>query len=212
MSQIQVQYIDHMGSAETVVKAARVSFGNDSTGDLSEKDKKLIKYLADHKHMSPFEHLSLTVKISVPLYIRSQIMRHRTFAYNEISRRYTDKDLEFFIPKIFRKQHENNRQASSGPLGTIMQRSLAQGLELAHKQALDVYNTLIEAEVCREQARGVLPQNLMTEFYMSGNLRNFAHFISLRKHEGAQAEVQDVANQLQKILVDKFGFAAEVLI
>lgn len=211
MSQIKVEYISHMGDALTVVNAARVSFGGASQ-ELSEKDRKLIKYLADHKHMSPFEHLTLTVKVSVPLYIRSQIMRHRTFAYNEISRRYTDKDLEFFIPKIFRKQHDSNRQASAGPLGTIMQWQLAQGMELAHKSALEVYNTLIEAGVCREQARGVLPQNLMTEFFMTGNLRNFAHFIDLRKHEGAQAEVQEVARQLEQILKDKFGYAAEVLL
>lgn len=208
---IKVEYINHMGNALTVVNAARVSFGG-SSQELTDKDKKLIKYLADHKHMSPFEHLTLTVKVSVPLYIRSQIMRHRTFAYNEISRRYTDKNLEFYIPDVLRKQHSNNRQASEGALDIVDQSFAQVYIENLHKESLRIYNELIKIGVCREQARGVLPQNLMTEFYMTGNLRNWAHFIELRQHEGAQYEVQIVANELKTILKDKFGYAAEVLI
>ena len=208
---IKVEYIQHVGDALTVVNAARVSFGGESK-DLSDKDKKLIKYLADHKHMSPFEHLTLTVKVSVPLYIRSQIMRHRTFAYNEISRRYTDKNLEFYVPDVLRKQHSNNRQASEGALDDLSNVTICAAIMMHHKRSLDFYNQLIDKGVCREQARGVLPQDLMTEFYMTGNLRNWAHFIELRQHEGAQAEVQIVANELKTILTDKFGYAAEVLI
>jgi thymidylate synthase (FAD) len=161
--------------------------------------------------MSPFEHLTLTVKISVPLYIRSQIMRHRTFAYNEISRRYTDKNLEFYVPNTLRKQHSNNRQASEGEIDPLNNEILATAIMLHQSKCLEFYNLLIEKGVCREQARGVLPQNLMTEFYMTGNLRNWAHFIELRQHEGAQYEVQLVANDVKKILIDKFGYAAEVL-
>lgn len=208
---IEVEYINHMGDELTVVNAARVSFGSESLM-IDDKDRKLIKYLAVHKHMSPFEHLTLTVRVSVPLYIRSQIMRHRTFAYNEISRRYTDKDLKFFVPDVFRKQHANNRQASAGAVDEMDQLSAEVCMEFAHKECLKQYNLLIEMGVCREQARGVLPQNLMTEFYMTGNLRNWAHFIELRKHEGAQGEVQEVANEVSQILLDHFGYAAEVLL
>jgi len=208
---IKVEYLRHMGEALDVVNAARVSFGGEST-ELTDKDKKLIKYLADHKHMSPFEHLTLSVKISVPLYIRSQIMRHRTFAYNEISRRYTDKDLEFFVPDVLRKQHSNNRQASEGSIDPLNNEILAAAIMMHQSKCLEFYNLLIEKGVCREQARGVLSQDLMTEFYMTGNLRNWAHFVDLRKHEGAQGEVQEVAQLLKNILLDKFGYAAEVLL
>lgn len=211
MSQIKVEYVQHCGSELMVVNAARVSFGGESQ-DLSDKDKKLIKYLADHKHMSPFEHLTLTVKVSVPLYIRSQIMRHRTFAYNEISRRYTDKDLEFYVPDVLRKQHSNNRQASEGEIDPLTNEILAAAIMLHQKESLEFYNLLIKKGVCREQARGVLSQDLITEFFMTGNLRNWAHFIELRKHEGAQFEVQEVANMISKLLIDKFGYAAEVLL
>lgn len=208
---IKVYYIDHMGSSLTVTNAARVSFGNEKQ-KLDSKDKKLIKYLADHQHMSPFEHLSLTVKLEVPLYIRSQIHRHRTFAYNEISRRYTDKDMEFFLPETYRTQHKSNRQASADDLNKMLSDVLLCETESLHDYCLKFYYRLIASGVCKEQARGVLPQNLMTEFYMTGNLRNFTHFIKLREHEGAQVEVQEVAKQLKEIILNKFGYAAEVLL
>lgn len=208
---ISVQHIQHMGSDLTVVNAARVSFGG-SSQVLTEKDIKLIKYLADHDHMSPFEHCSLTVKISCPLYIRSQIHRHRTFSYNEISRRYTEKDLSFFKPFKYRKQHNSNRQASEGELPENIQKMLKIKVDNHNKRALQVYNELLDNGVCREQARGVLPQDLMTEFYMTGNLRNWCHFIKLRRHEGAQKEVQSIANSCEIILLDKFGFSAKMLL
>lgn len=208
---IKVSYVNHMGDALTVVNAARVSFGNQKT-ELDQRDKKLIKYLADHKHMSPFEHLTLTVKVEVPLYIRSQIHRHRTFAYNEISRRYTDKDMTFYVPDILRKQHKSNRQASEGNIDPLQNEILAASMMLHHERALEFYYLLISKGVCKEQARGILPQNLMTEFYQTGNLRNYISFVKLRLHEGAQYEAQLVAKEIGKILLDKFGYAAEVLL
>lgn len=211
MNQIKVDYIQHMGSDITVANAARVSFGNTKT-KLDDKDKKLIKYLAKHDHMSPFEHLSLTIKIECPLYIRSQIHRHRTFSYNEISRRYTSKDMEFFSPEVLRKQSDSNRQASYGAVGGPEQSAIKVEIEEFHEQALKLYNDLLVMGVCREQARGVLPQNLMTEFYMTGNLRNFVHFIKLRSHEGAQIEVQQIAQQVKDIILNKFGEAAQALL
>jgi len=209
---IKVDYVQHMGDAKTVVNSARVSFGGNNDEELSDKDKKLIKYLADHEHMSPFEHLSLTVKIEVPLYIRSQIMRHRTFSYNEISRRYTDKGLKFYKADTFRKQHESNRQASYGALDQSTEDSVRVEIEEFHKKSMELYESLMAMGVCREQARGVLAQDLMTEFYMSGNLRNWVHFVKLRLHEGAQVEVQVVAQKIKDILIEKFGYAANVLL
>ena len=212
MSQIKVKYIQHMGDAKTVTSAARVSFGADNNEPLSEKDIKLIKYLAEHQHMSPFEHCSLTVKIECPLYIRSQIHRHRTFSYNEISRRYTDKDMEFYSPEVLRKQSQSNRQASYGALSTEAQEAVKVEIEQFHKQSLELYESLLAMGVCREQSRGILCQDLMTEFFMSGNLRNWAHFIKLRQHEGAQYEVRLIAQQVKDIVLDKFGEAAKALL
>lgn len=193
--------------------AARVSFGNeDKTGKDRTADKKLMKYLADHEHMTPFEHQSATFLVEVPLFIRSQIMRHRTFAYNEISRRYTDENLEFWWPGPFRKQASSNRQASSEEVvsdSTVKGRDesnntvpvpLAVLYQAGTDNALELYNELVRSGVCREQARAVLPQSLLTKFYMTGNLRNWAHFVRLRKDSHAQKEVQVVANKIDEQL------------
>lgn len=170
--------------------AARVSFGNeDKTGEDVGKDRKLMKYLADHQHMTPFEYQHATFLIECPLFIRSQIHRHRTFSYNEISRRYTDENLEFWVPDEWRGQATNNRQASSDDVINIESVSYNAGME----NMLEFYNNLLAAGVCREQARAVLPQSLLTKFYMGGNLRNWAHFIELRRDPHAQKEVQIVA-------------------
>ena len=200
-----------MGSDIDVVNAARISFDKQVT-ELTAKDEKLIKYLAEHKHMSPFEHCVLSVKIECPLYIRSQIHRHRTFSYNEISRRYTDKNLEFYLPDTLRKQHESNRQASGEDIDKPLSDVLLSEIALHHEQALAFHQRLLAAGLSREQARGVLPQNLMTEFIMTGNLRNWAHFVKLREHEGAQQEVQLIAQQVKAILLAKFGAAAKELL
>ena len=110
-----VEYIDHMGTDLSVVNAARVSFGVERE-KLSDKDVKLINYLMQHNHTSPFEHCALTLRFVVPLFIRSQHHRHRTWSYNEISRRYTSVDMKFYEPKEFRTQHKSNRQASNNEL------------------------------------------------------------------------------------------------
>ena len=108
----RVDYISHMGSDLTVVNSARVSFGVEKS-ELDNRDRKLIKYLIRHRHTSTLEHCAITFKFTVPLFVRSQHHRHRTWSYNEISRRYTDKDLQFYLPKAFRTQHKSNRQASN---------------------------------------------------------------------------------------------------
>ncbi len=202
-----------MGKDLTVVNAARISF-NGEKFELDDKDIKLINYLAEHEHMSPFEHCALTVLVECPLYIRSQIHRHRTFSYNEVSRRYTSEEMKFYLPSIddLRKQSKSNRQASSGTIDDAEAIKLLAKMDAVHNYAFDVYEELLEAGVCREQARGILPQNLCTKFYMTGNLRNWAHFVHLRTHEGAQKEVQDVANQAKTILMENFPVATAKLL
>lgn len=210
MSQLKVSYVSHMGSDLTAVNSARISFAGQSD-TLDDKDKKLIKYLADNEHMSPFEHSSLTVIIECPLYIRSQIHRHRTFAYNEVSRRYTSENLEFFVPETIRKQSKSNRQASEGELDPTKAQIALNHINMAHKATLSHYETLLSLGVPREQARGVLPQNLMTKFYMTGNLRNWQHFIELRLDAHAQVEVQEIAQQVYNIISEKFPESSKAL-
>ena len=203
----KVDYVSHMGSDLTVVNSARVSFGVQKE-ELDNRDKKLINYLIKHRHTSTLEHNLVTFRFCVPLYIRSQHHRHRTWSYNEISRRYTDVDLRFYEPKAFRTQHKSNRQASNAE--DLINPVLSCGSDceemvmLHHQMSLDLYNRMIEAGVCREQARGVLPQNLYTEYYGTVNLSNLLKFIDLRTHEGAQWEIQKVAQACLEIATDLF--------
>ena len=210
MSQLKVTYVDHMGNDLRVVNSARISFGGESEA-ITDRDKKLIKYLADNEHMSPFEHNILTVIIECPLYIRSQIHRHRTFAYNEISRRYTSDNIEFFIPETIRKQAKSNRQASEGELEETEALNAIHLMEKHHEESEKVFKSLLSLGVPREQARGILPQNLMTKFYMTGNLRNWIHFVKLRIDNHAQAEVQSIGRQVLDILSEKFPEATKAL-
>ena len=210
----RVDYVNHMGDDLTVVNSARVSFGVEKE-ELDAKDRRLINYLIKHRHTSTLEHNLITFRFSVPMYVRSQHHRHRTWSYNEISRRYTDVNIKFYEPKEFRTQHKSNRQASNAeelinPLvdfgGAGMSAILPASdiVKNFHQNALRGYNLLIEAGVCREQARGVLPQNLYTEYYGTVNLSNLLKFIDLRTHEGAQWEIQKVAEACLEIATDLF--------
>ena len=203
-----VEYVQHMGDDLTIVNAARVSFGKQKE-QLDGRDKKLIKYLIDHRHTSTLEHNLITYRFVVPLFVRSQHHRHRTWSYNEISRRYTEENLRFYEPVNFRTQHKSNRQASCldsiNPViypdwddhtcGTKADAAMANH----HKRSVTFYKRLMSEGVCREQARGVLPQNLYTEYYGTVNLNNLIKFISLRTHEGAQWEIQKVAESCRSI-------------
>ena len=204
----EVSLVDHMGTDLTVVNSARVSFGGHKE-ELDDKDKKLIRYLIKHNHTSTLEHCQVTFRIKVPLFIRSQHHRHRTMSYNEISRRYTQENLQFFEPNKFRTQHVSNRQASNSTdlFDPELPFVFADGSELAseavkahHKASVDLYERLMAAGVCREQARGVLPQNLYTEYYASANLNNLLKFIGLRMHEVAQWEILQLAKAMLNIL------------
>jgi len=202
-----VDYVTHSGTDLTVVNSARVSFGVEKS-ELDQRDKRLIRYLIRHRHTSTLEHCSVTFRFTVPLYVRSQHHRHRTWSYNEISRRYTDVGIEFYEPKEFRTQHESNRQASN--IDELINPVLSCGSDcdemvgLHHQMSLDLYNRMIAAGVCREQARGVLPQNLYTKYYGTVNLSNLLKFIDLRTHMGAQWEIQKVAEACLEIATDLF--------
>lgn len=206
----KVEFVEHMGTDLTVVNSARVSFGKHKE-IMDLKDQKLIKYLIKHKHTSTLEHNNVTFRFKVPLFVRSQHHRHRTWKYNEISRRYTDFNIEFYEPTQFRTQHKSNRQASnedelvnpnvySRYLGYAAPANLV--IQDHHTRSLKLFNELIDKGICREQARGVLPQNMYTEYYGTVDLNNLLKFIGLRTHEGAQWEIQKAAEACLEIAED----------
>ena len=211
-----VEYISHMGTDLSIVNAARVSFGSEKE-EVDEKDLKLINYLMKHNHTSPFEHCTVSMRFTVPLFIRSQHHRHRTWAYNEISRRYTNVDLQFYEPKSFRQQHKSNRQASTDSLvnpiveynrsGFPVSASASQLVSSHHQESVKLFEKMLSAGICREQARGVLPQNLYTQYYGTVNLHNLLKFVSLRVHEGAQWEIQQVGKACLSLVEDLFPHA-----
>ena len=209
-----VEYVEHMGSDLSVVNSARVSFGQHKE-ELDDRDKKLIAYLVKHRHTSTLEHNVVTFRFCVPLFVRGQHHRHRTWSYNEISRRYTDVDIKFYSPNSFRTQHESNRQASNAeelinPVigcyvageNKLYKTNVSNALQVHHQDCLALYHKMMEAGVCREQARGVLPQNMYTEYYGTVNLNNLLKFIDLRTHEGAQWEIQKAAEACLEIATD----------
>jgi len=205
----KIELVQHMGEDITVVNSARVSFGVEKN-QLDEKDKKLINYLINHHHTSTLEHNIATFRIKVPLFVRSQHHRHRTWSYNEISRRYTDVNMQFYIPNTYRTQHKSNRQASnieeqinpqmdSYPI-LLESRLCNEAVEYHVQSALGLYNDMIKKGIAREQARMILPQNLYTEYYATANLNNILKFINLRTHEGAQWEIQKLAKGMLDII------------
>jgi thymidylate synthase (FAD) len=166
-----VSYVEHMGSDLTVVNSARVSFGVEKT-NLDNRDRKLINYLIKHKHTSTLEHNVVSFRFIVPLFVRSQHHRHRTWSYNEISRRYTDKNIQLYLPTEFRTQHSSNRQASN-PEDTINPRvypnlssmKASELLEAKTYECLNTFEILLDAGVCKEQARMILPKSLFRYCY-----------------------------------------------
>ena len=204
----RVDYVGHMGDDLTVVNSARVSFGKQKEA-LDEKDKKLIRYLIKHRHTSTLEHNTVTFRFVVPLFVRSQHHRHRTWSYNEISRRYTDFDIKFYTPSKFRTQHKSNRQASNEDelIDPVLYWGSWEASKMYKEHTIVAYNLfkdLLRVGVCREQAHGILPQTMYTEYYGTVNLSNLLKFIDLRTHEGAQWEIQKVAEACLEIATDLY--------
>ncbi len=202
-----VYYIDSMGDDISVVRNARVSYGNEYSKSLTDRDKKLIKYLLKNKHTSPLESVNFTFNIKCPLFIARQWMRHRTWSYNEVSRRYTSDNLEFYIPKEFRIQSSDNKQMSTGKLlDKEPSEEYSDVIKMFCEDAVQIYESMIESGVAREIARGVLPQFLYTNFYATVDLHNLFHFLELRRHPHAQHEIQLYARAIENIIKDVVPF------
>ncbi len=204
-----VGLVQTMGNETTIINAARVSFGK-FIEKMTGKDIFLLKYLIENKHTSPLEHVTFSFIVHCPLFVRSQWHRHRTWSYNEISRRYTEVDMQFYIPPTVRMQSKDNRQASIDAMDKKTQEAAIEIIRNQNYQALEIYDNLLDMGVCREQARGVLSQNLMTTFWATVNLSNLAHFLDLRDHEGAQWEIRQYAQAIKKLIKPQFPNVAEI--
>jgi len=218
MTQIKATLVDSSGSDLSVVNAARVSFGKKSEGVLAwkqetedmtspirvptEQDKKLIRYLAKHKHLSPFGHAFASFHVKAPIFVARQLVKHKFLRWNEISRRYVDYEPSFYRPDEWRGRSEDKKQGSSGTLDLDTYRlNQYKGAEGA---ALAAYNALLDVGVCPEQARMVLPQSTMTEWWWSGSLDAFAAMCRLRCAEDTQYETRIVADQISDVMDDLF--------
>jgi thymidylate synthase (FAD) len=206
-----VELIDTLGSDLTVVNSARVSFGKRKT-TLEEADEKLIRFLAKHQHWSPFRHVQLQFHCKVPEFVARQWYKHVVgiayseggamcvdHAWNEISLRYVDaSEFHFYTPEGFRAQSPSNKQASTDEVvanSTVLQQAYQQHAQ----QTFALYQQLVNEGVAKEQARGVLPLSIYTEFYWTVSLQALANFIKLRTHEGAQYEIRCYADALEKL-------------
>jgi len=216
---LKVTYIDHMGSDLSVVNAARVSFGKKSealgtssivgepmTPILNDPDKRLIKYLAKHKHMSPFGHAFASFHVKAPIFVARQLVKHKFLRWNEISRRYVDDKPEFYEPDEWRGRADDKKQGSAGAVESVPVGALkVQGYCLA------AYQDLLSGGICPEQARMVLPQSTMTEWYWSGSLDAFADMCRLRITPDTQYESKRVALGVDKEMLKLFPISWKAL-
>ena len=213
INMIKATYIDHMGSDLTVANAARVSFGKTSEMEddpwgpprLKKKDDKLIRYLAREKHISPFGHCFASFHVKAPIFVARQLVKHKFLRWNEISRRYVDDKPEFYKPDVWRGRSADKKQGCEGVV------NLELPLLAAHVTAVEQYEELLDAGVAPEQARMVLPQSMMTEWYWSGSLDAFADMCNLRCKSDTQAETREVAKQIDHKMIELFPVSWDAL-
>ena len=189
---IKATYIDHMGEDLTVLNAARVSFGKKRDVYQEQEDYRLIHYLAEHGHTSPFGHCFASFHVKAPIFVARQLVKHKFLRWNEISRRYVDSEPEFYIPE-FREAVKNKKQGTGE---VINSENLRIRFERNMVSAKHKYEYLLHQKVCPEQARMVLPQSTMTEWYWSGSLDAFADMCNLRCASDTQYETRLVATQI----------------
>ena len=204
---IKATLMDYMGSDITVVNAARVSFGKKSSNTYTtDKDDKLIRYLAEHRHMSPFGHCFASFHVKAPIFVARQLVKHKFLRWNEISRRYVDYEPEFYVPKTWRGRAKDKKQGSEGEVKSNF------SINYYNLEAFKAYEQLLDDGVCPEQARMVLPQSTMTEWYWSGSLDAFADMCNLRCASDTQIETQSVAIQISRKMRSLFPVSWEALV
>lgn len=246
MSQIKVEYMNHCGDDLSVVDAARCSFDKQSDWEypsqfpdedytnpesrfyknelggfqrLKLSDEKLIKYLATHKHLSPFNHSFISVRVKAPVFVARQLVKHKFMPWNEVSRRYVKGEVEFYKTNEWRKAADNVKQGSSSEVipehrMTFSSDTAANYLtpDNVNDVALEIYNGMIEEGICAEQARQVLPQSMMTTWIWSGTLGAFCDMLVLRLDEHTQLETRLVAQQVAEIVKQLFPVSYKALV
>ena len=200
---MNVQLVDKMGTDLSVVNAARVSYAKSKESFDVVKDEKLIKYLAEHEHWSPFAHASLQFRIKAPIFVARQLVKHQVgLVWNEVSRRYVDDAPELYQPDAWRGRPQNSKQGSDGEVK--LDQTIEYNMETTMESCLILYNALLQKGVAPEQARMVLPQSMMTEWYWSGTLYAFARVCNLRCKPDTQRETQEVANEIDRLTNEAF--------
>lgn len=217
-----VRYIDHMGSDQRILEAARISYKSPSKGE--EADKKLLAYLWKNKHTSPFEMVKLTLNIKMPIFIMRQYVRHRMQNLNEVSARYTELPNEFYIPDNWRAQDTKNKQGSiitdkdwdpevqwnyTGQGWYEKEGSATESFRAFCDEAYSLYQGMLRAGISREMARMCLPVNIYTEIYACWDLKNLLHFITLRDDGHAQSEIQEYGKAIKQICQELFPWTME---
>jgi len=222
---MEVKLIDVMGDDLRVANAARVSFHKESewwedpldpgSKILSEQDQKLIAYLAKHNHWTPFSHVQITLREKVPIFVARQRFKHMVgFSYNEVSRRYVDDTPEFFYPDSWRGRPVGAKQGSSDEVLKGTDAWLTnEAYDILMKAATEVYNEMLKRGVAPEQARMVLPQSMMTEYYCTGSLAAWARAYKLRSDPHSQKEIQDLAAKWNEIIgsLEKLKYSWQAL-
>lgn len=201
-----VNLIDVMGCDEDICDAARVSFDKCADNYSDEKNERLINYLANHDHWTPFAHVMMKFRFRAPIFIARQFVKHQVgFVWNEVSRRYVDNDPWFFVPDKWRKRPDNIKQGSVSEgaidvIGTDIEKKFMYKMR---EHAKD-YKDLRLSGVCPEQARMILPQNMMTEWIWTGSLMGWIRFVKLRGDSHAQAECWPYATQVEYAIMKAF--------
>jgi thymidylate synthase (FAD) len=200
---MEITLIDKMGTDLSVVNAARVSYAKTKDAFDVVKDEKLIKYLAEHEHWSPFAHASLQFRIKAPVFVARQLVKHQVgLVWNEVSRRYVDDAPELYQPDSWRGRPQNSKQGSDGEVE--LDQTINYNMETTMQNCLVLYKSLLQKGVAPEQARMVLPQSMMTEWYWSGTLYAFARVCNLRCKPDTQRETQEVANEIDRLTNEAF--------
>lgn len=208
---MSVEYIDHMGSDDSVVRAARVSMDKSPELYTAEENTRLIAYLARHGHEIPFAHTAITLRVRAPVAVRAQAFKHKVgFVESEISRRYVASTPGFFVPE-FRAKAENVKQGSGELLDDKKQEQLRETYTAFMQGAQVIYHSFLDMGVAPEQARFLLPQGMMTEWVWTGSLLAFARFYRLRSDAHAQKEIQDLAHEVGAIIADLFPVSWKAL-
>ena len=210
---MKVTLIDKMGSDLSVVNAARVSFGKTHT-ELTEGDKKLIRYLAKHGHWTPFGHATLSFHIMAPIFVARQLVKHQVgLVWNEISRRYVEDAPEYWTPEKWRSKPVDKKQGSGDETIGWLNREerVSAAVNKACDIAIETYQRMLDAGIAPEQARMVLPQNTYTEWYWTGSLYAFARVCNLRCQPDAQEESRDVCWEINNLSNELFPVSWEAL-